>query len=44
MGDHVLGAMLALAQKHGLSAPMLEIAYTHLQAYAARRRRESSQG
>lgn len=39
--DHVLGAMLALARKHGLPAPTLEIAYTHLQAYAARRARES---
>jgi len=39
--DHVLGAMLALARKHALSTPMIEIAYTHLQAYAARRKRES---
>lgn len=39
--DHVLGAMLALAKKHSIPAPILEIAYTHLQAYAARRVRES---
>ena len=39
--DHVLGAMLTLAGKHGLAAPLLEIAYTHLQSYAARRERES---
>lgn len=37
--DHVLGAMLALAEKHALPTPLLEIAYTHLQAYAARRKR-----
>lgn len=42
--DHVLGAMLALAKKHALPTPLLEIAYTHMQAYAARRKRESSQG
>lgn len=39
--DHVLGAMLALAAKHAVPAPTLEIAYTHLQAHAARRVRES---
>ena len=42
--DHVLGAMLALASRHSLPAPMLEIAYTHLQAYAARRAREAKPG
>jgi 2-dehydropantoate 2-reductase len=40
-GDHILGAMLALARKHSLSSPTLEVAATHLEAYAARRRRES---
>jgi 2-dehydropantoate 2-reductase len=40
-GDHVLGAMLALARKHGLATPVLEIAVTHLEAYEARRRRET---
>jgi 2-dehydropantoate 2-reductase len=40
-GDHILGAMLALARKHGLAAPLLEAAATHLEAYAARRRREA---
>jgi len=40
-GDHILGAMLALAIKHGLAAPLLEAATTHLEAYAARRRREA---
>jgi len=41
-GDHILGAMLATARKHGLATPVLEIAATHLEAYAARRRREKS--
>ena len=41
-GDHILGALLALARKHGLAAPVLEIAATHLEAYAARRAREKA--
>jgi 2-dehydropantoate 2-reductase len=41
-GDHILGALLARASKLGLAAPMLEVAATHLEAYAARRRREKS--
>jgi 2-dehydropantoate 2-reductase len=41
-GDHILGAMLALARKHGLATPVLEIAATHLEAYAARRKREAT--
>lgn len=40
-GDHILGAMLARAAKHGIGAPLLEVAATHVQAYAARRARES---
>jgi 2-dehydropantoate 2-reductase len=40
--DQILGAMLALAKKHGLATPIVEIAYTHMQAYAARRRREAA--
>ena len=40
--DHILGALLALAKKHALATPLLEIAYAHMQAYAARRKRESS--
>lgn len=39
-GDHILGAMLALAKRHGVEAPLLEVATTHVQAYAARRARE----
>jgi hypothetical protein len=32
--------MLALAKRHGVEAPLLELATTHVQAYAARRARE----
>jgi len=39
-GDHILGALLALARKHGLATPMLEVATTHVEAYSARRARE----
>lgn len=41
-GDHILGALLALARKHGLATPLLEIAATHLETYAARRKREKA--
>jgi 2-dehydropantoate 2-reductase len=41
-GDHILGALLARARKHGVSAPVLEVATTHLEAYAARRKREKA--
>ena len=41
-GDHILGALLATARKHGLATPVLETAATHLEAYAARRRREKA--
>jgi len=41
-GDHILGAMLVLARRHGLATPVLEIAATHLEAYAARRKREKA--
>ena len=41
-GDHILGAMLALARKHGRAAPLLEIAATHLEVYAARKKREKA--
>ncbi len=36
-GDHVVGWMLERARTHGLEAPFLETAYTHLKAYEARR-------
>jgi 2-dehydropantoate 2-reductase len=41
-GDHVLGALLARARKHGLATPLLEIATTHLETYVARRKREAA--
>jgi 2-dehydropantoate 2-reductase len=41
-GDHILGALLALARKHALATPVLEIAATNLEAYAARRKRENA--
>jgi 2-dehydropantoate 2-reductase len=39
-GAHILGALLARARKHGLATPVLEMAATHLEAYASRRKRE----
>lgn len=41
-GEHILGALLALARKHGVATPLLEVAATHLEAYAARKRREGA--
>jgi 2-dehydropantoate 2-reductase len=41
-GDHILGALLARARKHGIAAPVLEAATTHLEAYAARKAREKA--
>ena len=41
-GGHILGAMLARARQRSLASPVLEIATTHLEAYAARRTREAA--
>jgi 2-dehydropantoate 2-reductase len=41
-GEHILGALLATAREHALAAPVLEIAATHLEAYAARKKREKA--
>lgn len=41
-GDHILGTLLMLARKHGVATPLLEVAATHLEAYAARKRREAA--
>jgi 2-dehydropantoate 2-reductase len=41
-GDHILGAMLERARKRSLATPVLEIAATHLETYAARRAREAA--
>ena len=35
--DHIIGWMLGLARRHGIDAPILSLAYTHLKAYEARR-------
>jgi 2-dehydropantoate 2-reductase len=37
--DHIVGDMLRRAREAGVPAPMLEVAYAHLQAYEARRAR-----
>jgi 2-dehydropantoate 2-reductase len=36
-GDHIVGWMLDRARRHGVDAPVLSVAYTHLKAYEARR-------
>ncbi|WP_305805311.1 2-dehydropantoate 2-reductase [Stenotrophomonas sp. YIM B06876] len=36
---HIVGDMLARARAAGVSAPLLQVAYAHLQAYQAQRRR-----
>jgi len=38
-GEHILGDLYARALRHGVSAPLLEIALTHVQTYEARRAR-----
>ncbi|HEY3927925.1 MAG TPA: 2-dehydropantoate 2-reductase [Candidatus Koribacter sp.] len=38
--DHVLGDLLARAQRHNLESPILALAYAHLRTYEARRHRE----
>jgi 2-dehydropantoate 2-reductase len=38
--DHILGDMFRRAQAKGVDAPLLGIAYSHLQAYAIRRQAE----
>jgi 2-dehydropantoate 2-reductase len=41
-GDHILGAMRAIARKHSIATPVLDVAATHLETYAARRAREAA--
>ena len=36
--DHILGDLVGRAQAKGIDAPLLRIAYSHLQAYAIRRK------
>ena len=38
--DHIVGDMLRRARDAGVAAPLLEVAYAHLQAYETRRKRE----
>lgn len=37
--DHILGDMIARAGRHGIEAPLLQTAYTHLQVYEGQRQR-----
>jgi 2-dehydropantoate 2-reductase len=37
--DHIVGDMLRRAREAGIKAPMLEVAYAHLQAFEIRRKR-----
>jgi 2-dehydropantoate 2-reductase len=39
--DHIVGFMLGKAREHGIDDGMLQVAYTHLKAYEARRARQS---
>jgi 2-dehydropantoate 2-reductase len=32
-GEHIVGDMLVRARRHGLAAPMLRVAVSHLQTY-----------
>lgn len=38
--DHVIGDLIARGRAHGVATPMLDLAYTGLRAYEARRARE----
>jgi 2-dehydropantoate 2-reductase len=40
--DHVVGDLLRRGDKGAVSSPLLRIAYAHLKAYEARRKRESA--
>ena len=35
--EHILGDMVSRAQARGVAAPLLRLAYSHLQAYELRR-------
>jgi 2-dehydropantoate 2-reductase len=37
--DHIVGDMLRRARDAGVPAPMLEVAFAHLQAFEARQKR-----
>jgi 2-dehydropantoate 2-reductase len=42
-GDHIVGDLVNRARAAGIPAPLLSIAYTHLQAYEIRRAQEQQQ-
>lgn len=42
-GEHVLGDMVARAERHGIATPLVRLARCHVAAYAARKARESQQ-
>lgn len=42
-GEHVLGDMVARAERHGIATPLVRVARCHVAAYAARKARESKQ-
>ncbi len=39
-GEHVLGDMVARAERHGIATPLVRLARCHVEAYAARKARE----
>jgi 2-dehydropantoate 2-reductase len=39
--DHIVGDMLRRAREAGIKAPMLEVAFAHLQAFGIRSKRQS---
>jgi 2-dehydropantoate 2-reductase len=41
-GEHVLGDMVARAERHGIPVPLVRIARCHVAAYAARKAREAA--
>lgn len=43
-GEHVLGDMVARAERHGIATPLIRLARCHVAAYAARKAREQGAG
>ena len=39
-GEHMLGQLVALARKHGVATPSLDLAYRHVAAYEVVRSRK----
>jgi 2-dehydropantoate 2-reductase len=40
--EHMIGDLLRRGEEHGITSPLLGVAYVHLKAYAARRTREAA--